>query len=64
MSLYRREVLHDIDNVTAADRKRSAFFIEFSLKGLAGLSSGARDLLKNRVFGYEQLGQKTAKSRF
>ena len=64
MSLYRREFLNDIDNVTAADRKRSAFFIEFSLKGLAGLSSGARDLLKNRVFGYEQLGQKTAKSRF
>ena len=37
------------------DDMSSAFFLEFSLKGLAGLSSGARDLLINRVFGYSQL---------
>lgn len=55
VSLYRRQFLADVDNNSSADRQRSAFFIELSLKGLAGLSSGARDLLKNRVFGYSQL---------
>ena len=55
MALYRREFLSDFNNTNANTRKRSAFFLEFSLKGLAGLSSGARDLLINRVFGYSQL---------
>jgi LPS-assembly protein len=55
MALYRREFLSDLNNTNASSRKRSAFFLEFSLKGLAGLSSGARDLLVNRVFGYSQL---------
>ncbi|HNB19685.1 MAG TPA: LPS assembly protein LptD, partial [Agitococcus sp.] len=55
VSLYRRQFLADVDNNSSADRQRNAFFIELSLKGLAGLSSGARDLLKNRVFGYSQL---------
>lgn len=55
ISLYRRQFLADVDNNSAANRQRSAFFIELTLKGLAGLSSGARDLLKNRVFGYSQL---------
>ena len=55
MALYRREFLSDFNNTDASTRQRSAFFIEFSLKGLAGFSSGARDLLSNRVFGYSQL---------
>ncbi len=54
LSLYRRQFLVDADNSTAANRRRSAFFIEVTLKGLAGLSSGVNDLLKNKVFGYSQ----------
>lgn len=64
MSLYRRQFLVDVDNNSAADRKRSAFFIELKLKGLAGLSSGVTELLSNRVFGYRQIKQSTGNSRF
>lgn len=55
VALYRREFLSDLNSNKIDSRQRSAFFIEFSLKGLAGLSSGAHDLLSNRVFGYNQL---------
>ncbi len=55
VSLYRRQFLVDVDNSSAADRRRNAFFIEVTLKGLAGLSSGVNDLLTNRVFGYNQI---------
>ncbi|MBH1970509.1 LPS assembly protein LptD [Moraxellaceae bacterium AER2_44_116] len=60
MSLYRRQFLVDADNATASSRRRSAFFIEVTLKGLAGLSSGVNDLLKNKVFGYSQTKESAA----
>lgn len=60
MSLYRRQFLVDADNSTTASRRRSAFFIEVTLKGLAGLSSGVSDLLKNKVFGYSQTKENSA----
>jgi LPS-assembly protein len=52
--------LVDAGNSTAASRRRSAFFIEVTLKGLAGLSSGVNDLLKNKVFGYSQTKENSA----
>jgi LPS-assembly protein len=60
ISLYRRQFLVDADNATASNRRRSAFFIEVTLKGLAGLSSGVNDLLKNKVFGYSQTRENSA----
>lgn len=63
VSLYRRQFLADVDNNSAADRKRNAFFIELTLKGLAGLSSGVNDLLSNRVFGYQQIKQNNGNAR-
>lgn len=57
LSMYRRQYL--IDSTDVADNKRSAFFIEFALKGLAGLSSSVNQLLKNRVYGYSQLQDTT-----
>ena len=59
VSLYRRQFLVDADNNSAADRRRNAFFIEVTLKGLAGLSSGVNELLSNRVFGYNQVQENT-----
>ncbi|PTQ90132.1 LPS-assembly protein LptD [Agitococcus lubricus] len=65
VSFYRRQFLADVDNTSAAERKRSAFFIELKLKGLAGLSSGVNDLLANRVFGYQLIKPDTKNnSRF
>lgn len=55
VSLYRRQFLADPDNISAANQRRTAFFIEITLKGLAGISSGVNDLLSNKVFGYRQI---------
>ena len=55
LSLYRRQFLTDPDDISVSDLRRSALFIEVSLKGLAGISSSINDLLANKVFGYTQL---------
>ena len=55
LSFYQRQFLTDPDNISAANLKRTAFFIEITLKGLAGVSSGINDLLSSRVFGYGQI---------
>jgi LPS-assembly protein len=55
VSLYQRQFLTDPDDISAAKLRRSAFFIEVTLKGLAGISSGVNDLLSNKVFGYNQI---------
>lgn len=54
LSVYRRQFLTDPDNISASDRRRTAVFIELTLKGLAGVSSGINDLLAGKIFGYQQ----------
>lgn len=54
--LFERRFLADPDDISpGARRLRSAFFIEVELKGLAGISSGVKNLLSNNMFGYNQL---------
>lgn len=54
--VYHRQFLADPDNISpGAQRDRRAVFLEIELKGLAGLSSGIRNLLSNNMFGYSQL---------
>ncbi len=54
--LFERRFLADPDNISqGSQRQRSAFFIEVELKGLAGISSGVKNLLSNNMFGYNQL---------
>jgi LPS-assembly protein len=57
---FRRTFLADPSNVSAnADRLRSSVFIEFELKGLAGVSGGISSLLGKNMFGYSQLAEHT-----
>lgn len=57
---YQRQFLADPDNISpGAQRERRAFFIEVELKGLAGLSSGIKNLLSHNMFGYNQLSSST-----
>jgi len=63
LSFYQRQFLTDPDNISNADLRRTAFFIEVTLKGLAGISSGVNDLLGNKVFGYQQI-QESQRSTF
>lgn len=54
--LFNRRFLADPDNISqGSQRQRTAFFIEIELKGLAGISSGVKNLLSNNMFGYNQL---------
>jgi LPS-assembly protein len=54
--LFDRRFLADPDDISpGARRQRQAFFIEVELKGLAGISSGVKNLLSNNLFGYNQL---------
>lgn len=54
--LFNRQFLSDPDNLSAgAERRRTAFFIEVQLKGLAGFGSSVDSLLGNNVYGYTQL---------
>lgn len=54
--LFERRFLADPDDISqGSQRQRTAFFIEVELKGLAGISSGIRNLLSNNMFGYNQL---------
>ncbi len=57
--LFHRQFISDPDNLSeGADRRRTAFFIEIQLKGLAGFGSGVDSLLGNNVYGYTQLLQR------
>ena len=54
--LFNRRFLADPDDISqGSQRQRTAFFIEVELKGLAGISSGVKNLLSNNMFGYNQL---------
>jgi LPS-assembly protein len=58
----RRFLTSADDNQSAASRSRSVYFLEFELKGLAGVSGGISRFLENNVFGYRQLTE-SAKSQ-
>lgn len=59
VSLFKRSFLADAALTSnSADRKRDAIFVEITLKGLTGLSSGVGSLFEKNVFGYTQLQHK------
>jgi LPS-assembly protein len=58
LRLIHREYLTNPTNLSGgAPLQRTAWFVEFRLKGLAGLGSSINSLLGNNVYGYTQLLQ-------
>lgn len=54
--LSYRAYLNDPDNLNPnAERRRTAPFLEFQLKGLASFGDDLKSLLKNNVYGYSEL---------
>jgi len=54
--LFKRKFLADAASISnSADRERDAIYVEFVLKGLAGIDSGVDSLFEKNVFGYTQL---------